>query len=207
MKEALSHQRWLRIAVTVVCVAFTSTALAQAPVAQPKTDAKTFVEGMHTHLDTLVAKHKQLDALHEAIGAQLVAHTDFVFMGQRILGKDTWSGLKDAQKTEFLDLLQGMLKRAYVQRFKPGHSVSVRYGKIKKGKKDGRVQVRTEIRVKRTRAEVWYSLRPVKGQWRIYDIVVDEASQLRTYRRSFRKALKKDGWKGLIDRMKKSASR
>lgn len=192
------------VALTIGLSLLAAPTLASAPAApQPP---KAFIESLHQGLDGMVAKHRKLSALHDAIGQHLSDHVDFPYMGERILGSDTWKGLKDAQRAEFLDLLQKMLRRTYVRRFKPGHKVAVKYNDIKAGKQ-GRVQVRTEIQVKRTRAEVWYSLRQDEGQWRIFDIVVDEASQLRTYRRSFRKALKKDGWSGLIARMKKSANR
>ena len=201
---------WI-LAAAVALMGLSTSAVA-APSAQPAAapvsneSPQAFVERMHKQLDGLVAKHKQLAGLHDAIGTQFVDRFDFLYMGQRVLGDKTWKGLKDAQRDEFLELLEKMLRRTYVKRFKPGHKVHVSYAKVRKGK-EGRVQVRTKIKVKRTRADVWYSLRPSENGWRIFDIVVDEASQLRTYRRSFRKALKKDGWEGLIARMKKSASR
>jgi ABC-type transporter MlaC component len=46
---------------------------------------------------------------------------------------------------------------------------------------------------------------PRDGRWWVYDIVVDDASQLQTYRRSFSKILDKEGWDGLIKRMQRSA--
>ena len=214
-----------KIAVVVAALAVIALSLAALPVlaAKPKAPAvpeepdpvqtpdpaqkpKAFVQALNANLDVLVAKHSKLDALQDAIGDQLVGNVDFAYMAERILPEKTLAGLKAEQRAEFLELLQKMLRRTYVKRFKPGHKVAVKYGKIRQSK-GGRVQVRTEVTVKRTRAEVWYSMRPVAGQWRIYDIVVDEASQLRTYRKSFRKVLKKDGWDALIERMTKSATR
>jgi phospholipid transport system substrate-binding protein len=197
------------VAVTVTGLSTVAMATSQPPV-QPKqtVPAKQFVKALHDQMHRLTDSHKQLGALHEAIGSQLVAQVDFAYMGQRILGTKTFSSLKPAQRIEFLALLQKMLVRTYVKRFKPGNAIEVKYAdKVRTGKK-GRVQVRTEISVNRMRADVWYALigSPTTG-WRIFDIVVDEASQLRTYRRSFRRVLKKDGWDGLMTRMKKSANR
>ncbi len=60
------------------------------------------------------------------------------------------------------------------------------------------------LATKRTSASVYYSMIVKGGAWRVYDIIVDDVSQLATYKRSFRKILAKEGWKGLVARMKKS---
>ncbi len=192
------------VVLGAMCTVSTSAALGQ-PAAQQA--PKAFVQQLHHKLDGLVVKHRALAPLHAAIGKHLIERMDFHHMSERILGNATWKSLKKPRRNEFLGLLQKMLQRTYVKRFKPGQRVQVRYQDKVRAGKSGRVQVRTEIKVKRTRAEVWYSMLPVQQSWRIYDIVVDEASQLRTYRRSFRKVLKKDGWDALIARMNKSARR
>ncbi len=189
--------------------AFAAAPADAAKAAKPATapgDAKAFVEKLHHDLEGLVGRKGDLATLHKAIGEAMNKHMDYEFMARRILSKH-WAGLKQAQKDEFLGLLRKMVEKTYVKRFKPGNKVKVRYeDRIRAGKK-GRVQVRSTIKVKRTSADVWYSLRPADGAWKIYDIVVDEASQLRTYKRSFGRVLKKDGWDALIAKMKKSANR
>jgi len=42
-----------------------------------------------------------------------------------------------------------------------------------------------------------------EGAWKAYDIVVDEVSIMRNYRKSFIKVLKKDGFDALIEKMQK----
>jgi ABC-type transporter MlaC component len=41
----------------------------------------------------------------------------------------------------------------------------------------------------------------------VYDIVVDDASQVQTYRKNFKNILDKEGWPGLMTRMKKAAEK
>ena len=193
----------------IVVGAILATALvASGAMANPQpASARTFIEGLHHKFDAAVAKTRDLDKLHGQIGAEMKARFDYLYMAERILGAARYKGLADAKRAEFVDLLEKMVLRTYVKRFKPGKKVTVKYDDRVRVGKEGRVQVRSSIRVKRTRADVWYSMRPVDGRWKIYDIVVDEASQLRTYRRSFNKVLKKDGWDALIAKMKKSAAR
>ena len=52
-----------------------------------------------------------------------------------------------------------------------------------------------------------YDLLPRGGQWAVYDILVDDASQVQTYRQSFKKILDKEGWPGLMTRMRKAAEK
>ncbi len=196
------------LAATTIAVAMISATAVAAPAATPDSaSARRFIEGLHHKLDAAVAKTRDLGALHAQIGDEMKAKFDYQYMAQRILGSKKWTGLKQAQRDQFVDLLEKMVRRTYVKRFKPGKKVKVKYDDRVRVGKEGRVQVRSTIKVKRTRADVWYSMRPLDGQWKIFDIVVDEASQLRTYRRSFNKVLKKDGWDALIAKMKKSAAR
>lgn len=163
-----------------------------------------FIKAVYGKLNTVAQSSQKRAVLHKRIGEQMRQFMDYEALGQRTLGKKTWAGLSEAQRKEFIALLTAMVQKSFVKRFKPGTKVTITYQDKVRMKKDGRAQVRTSIRVKRTSAEVYYSLIVRDGSWRVYDIIVDEVSQLATYKRSFRKILAKEGWKGLVARMKKS---
>ena len=167
-------------------------------------DPVTFIRGLYTRLNHISQKSTDTKALHHRLSGELKQIMDYGELGRRILKKKTWAKLKDSQRSEFIALLSQMVESSYVRRFRPGVAVTIRYEGDAKRKADGRAQVRTHITVKRTQAAVYYSMRPKGSSWRVYDIVVDDVSQLSTYRRVFRKALRKEGWPGLIARMKKS---
>lgn len=163
-----------------------------------------FIKGIYAQLNTIAKTSSKKKILHKRIGGEMSRFMDYHAMGRRTLGKKTWTGLSEAQRTEFVGLLSAMVQKTFVKRFKPGTKVTITYAPKVRMKKDGRAQVRTTIRVKRTSASVYYSMIVKGGAWRVYDIIVDDVSQLATYKRSFRKILAKEGWKGLVARMKKS---
>lgn len=146
-----------------------------------------------------------MPALHKAIGDELQGIVDFAEMAKLTL-PDKWAGLQDEQRAEFVQLLSKMVINTYVKRFKPGSPIEIAY-KLVRPLASGRVDVQTVLTVKKTSADVSYLLLPGDGRWWAYDIVVDEASQVQSYRQNFAKILNKEGWPGLIARMKKAADK
>ncbi len=196
----------LAIGVPTAALAAAPPAPSDPAAAAPGQTPMTFVEGVYSRLQKITVKSGKLDVLHKAIGDEMGAFMDYTEMGRRTLGKKRWPTLKDGQRKEFLDLLEGMVRRTYVKRFKPGKEIRITYDPKVRMRK-GRAQVRTTIHIKRSSADVNYSMHVLDGQWRVYDIIVDDASQVHVYRRSFGKILNKEGWPGLIKRMKRSAGR
>ncbi len=181
---------------------------AQPPAAdaKPTVAPQKFVESLYERLNGLSKASPTLDVLHEKIGAELKGIIDYTEMARLALGTK-WTEINDLQRKEFIEYLTRMVQNTYVKRFKPGQAVDIRYGAAPKALPDDRVQVATTITVGKTSAEVNYALRPAQGRWWVYDIVVDDASQVQTYRQSFKKILDKEGWPGLIARMKKAAEK
>ena len=52
-----------------------------------------------------------------------------------------------------------------------------------------------------------YALHEVKGQWKVYDIVVEGSSLVGNYNSQFRKIIRKQGFGELIIRMKRRAEK
>lgn len=177
----------------------------EAPAAKPSVAPQKFVEGLYERMNTLSKAAANLDALHAKIGEELKSVVDYPEMARLALGQK-WLEIDDAQKNEFVGHLKGMVLNTYVKRFKPGQAVDIKYGATKNLPED-RALVATTITVGKTTAEVSYGVRPGPGRWLVYDIIVDEASQVQTYRQSFKKILDKEGWPGLMTRMKKAAEK
>lgn len=178
---------------------------AAAPTGEPG-DPQKFIAGLYQRLDHLSQNTKTIDELHTRIGQELTSIVDYPEMGRLTLGT-RWGEITDAQKTEFTGLLRAMVINTYVRRFKPGTAIEISYAAAPKSLSAGKVQVQTTIKVKKTSADVHYNLLPRTGQWAVYDILVDDASQVQTYRQSFKKILDKEGWPGLMQRMRKAAEK
>lgn len=117
--------------------------------------------------------------------------------------KSQWEGRTEAERAEFTSLLRGLIEKAYLEQVEKRPDFEVEY-KRKELLDDGaRAVVVTLARSGETTVEVEYRMQRRGEGWLAVDIVVDGVSMVRNYRRSFKKIIKKDGWTGLVDRMKK----
>ena len=178
---------------------------ANACPANSAADPQKHIAAMSDRLQAMAKAASHAAALHAAIGKELQLAVDWSEMSRLTLPTQ-WETLQPAQRTEFTQLLAKMVTNTYVKRFQAGTEVAVEH-KGAKALGDGRTQVTTTVTVKKTSAEVAYLLRKSEGCWRVTDIVVDEASQVQSYRQNFAKILAKEGWSGLIARMTKAANK
>ncbi len=183
----------------------TAPATAATGAHKPAGDPQKFIAGLSAKLDQQSKATADLAALHKAIGDELQGIIDFAEMAKLTLPAQ-WDGLQAEQRTEFTQLLTKMVINTYVKRFKPGTPVEISY-KQTRPLPAGRSEVQTVLKVKNTSADVNYQLLPGDGRWWVFDIVVDDASQVQSYRQNFAKILNKEGWNGLIARMKKAADK
>jgi phospholipid transport system substrate-binding protein len=126
-------------------------------------------------------------------------------LGERALA-DHWSTLSEAQKTEYLSLLRGLIEDNYVKGLRANLEYKVVY-KAETKKDDGTRLVKTEIKTKRRgRAytiKVDYVLQQDGKSWRAFDVLTDGVGLVENYRAQFNKIIAKDGFDGLIAKMKK----
>lgn len=126
-------------------------------------------------------------------------------LGERALA-DHWSTLSDTQKTEYLSLLRGLIEDNYVKGLRANLEYKVVY-KAESKKADGTRVVKTEIKTKRRgRAytiKVEYVLELDGKAWRCFDVMTDGVGLVENYRAQFNKIIARDGFDGLIAKMKK----
>ena len=167
--------------------------------------AMAFIKGLYAEFNRISNRSIDLKELHTTIGRQMDSFMDYREMACRVLGKEQWNKFSRLQQQEFQHLLSALVRKTYVQRFKPGRKFAISYDDHVRVLSDGRAQIRTTIEYGRANVSAYYSLHSNNAGWSIYDIVVDEVSQVQIYRRSFQRILKKEGWRGLIKRMRISA--
>jgi phospholipid transport system substrate-binding protein len=126
-------------------------------------------------------------------------------LGKRAM-VDQWSKLTPAQQKEFLAVLRDLIESNYVKGVRSNLDYSTDYtGETTD--KDGNVVVTTSIKTMRKgrpyTIEVDYVL--VKGSvgLRAWDVKTDGVGLVENYRTQFNKIIDKDGFPGLITKMKK----
>lgn len=125
---------------------------------------------------------------------------DFEAMGREALGP-YWSDLTEAQQTEYIDLFTEIVRAQSLSDLDVYRS-TVTYGEITVEGDSARVVTTTTYDNKN--AEVVYELHAVPGGgWLVGDIILDEVSTEQGYARSFQSAIRKRGFDGLMNSLRK----
>ena len=119
---------------------------------------------------------------------------------------DHWGKITKAQQDEYLAVLRGLIEDNYIKGLRANLEYKVVY-KAETKKADGTRLVKTEIKTKRRgRAytiKVDYVLEQDAKAWRAFDVLTDGVGLVENYRAQFNKIIAKDGFDGLIAKMKK----
>ena len=126
-------------------------------------------------------------------------------LGKRAM-VDNWSKLSKAQQDEFLRLLRSLIEDNYVRGLRANLDYQVDYTG-ESIDKDGNAIVTTKINTKRRgrpyAIEVDYVLVKDGDKLRAWDVRTDGVGLVENYRTTFNKIVEKDGFDGLIAKMKK----
>jgi len=164
--------------------------------------AENYVKSRQDELVALLGQSKTT-AREQKIGAIMDQVFDYPELAKRSLGDD-WPARSDAEKQEFERLLEQLVKQSYRKHldkttgwaltFNPSSAVegSVRVPTIATHKTDKRKEP----------VSIDYILHEIKGQWRVYDVVIEGSSLVSNYNSQFRKIIRKKGFGELISRMK-----
>lgn len=153
----------------------------------------------------LVLQSKSDEEMRENVKGLMDQLVNFEEFGELSLGKD-WPKLTDEQRKIYLVQFKALLQRTYLRRFKPGKEFSVKYRSATRfNKPKDRGEIKTTIISGEVEADVDYRFHN-SGDWRVYDMIVDDVSIMRNYRKSFLRILRKDGFDALIEKMKSKDS-
>ena len=119
---------------------------------------------------------------------------------------DHWAKLKPAQRTEFLDTLRALIEDNYIKGLRANLDYKVEYNGEAPGD-GGTIVVKTTIIAKKkgrpVKLAVDYVLQQQGGKWRAFDVRTDGVGLVQNYRAQFNKIIAKEGYDGLLARMKK----
>jgi phospholipid transport system substrate-binding protein len=111
-----------------------------------------------------------------------------------------WKKASKEEKVEFVDLFTELLEATYLSRIEEYSDEKVEY--LTEKIKGDRAVVDTVI-VKNVNTPVQYRMKNKKGQWMVYDVLIEGVSLIRNYRTSYGEIVKSEGMKGLLARMEK----
>jgi phospholipid transport system substrate-binding protein len=217
----------IRLIVTISTVLLTMPAYAgdtaTTPAATPavtKAPAKTAsgpgtsaVKGANDKITALLKQKPAAGSAEEKALAGKVTTSVRDFLDIDELGKramsEQWAKLTDAEKQEFLSTLRALIEDNYVRGLRSNLSYTVDYTS-ESADKEGNVVVATTINTKRKnrafKINVDYVLKKQGDKLKAWDVKTDGVGLVENYRTQFNKIVEKEGFKGLIARMKKKQS-
>lgn len=124
-------------------------------------------------------------------------------LGRRAL-RDHIDTLTSAELDEFLRLLGALIEQSYVKALRSQFSYELRFLRETGGaNREVTTEVHTTRRGRPYVMQIDYLLRKEGRQWRAYDIVTDGVGLVRNYRAQFNRIIAKEGFEGLLRRMRR----
>ena len=138
----------------------------------------------------------------EKLAREIEKTLDFEYLAARAFGEH-WEVRSQAEQEEFLNLLQRLLEANYSRRLGDHRLESdyrIEYGEPRVRR--DRAFVRAVVSHRDRSEEVVYRLHRDGGEWKIYDVVIDDISLEETYREGYVPIIEEEGWEELISLMR-----
>jgi len=120
-------------------------------------------------------------------------------MAKRSLGSH-WTQLNDEERQEFVRLYAQLLRDTYASRFDHYSDEKVEF--LRETLQGDYAEVRTRLTSRKVSLDVDYRMLQRAGDWRVYDIVVDEISLVRSYREQFSKIIRTSSYGELVAKLR-----
>jgi len=183
-------------------LALIATALVPA-LAAAQEAPEALVKRVTDEVLTIIKNDKDLQSGNMTKVVQLadqkvLPHFDFERMTRLAVGKN-WRDASDAQKQSLVSEFRTLLVRTYSSSLAAYRNQTIEVKPGKTGPADKDAVVRTAvIQQGGPPIPIDYSMEKTDTGWKVYDVVIDGASLVTTYRGSFNDQIQKGGVDGLI---------
>ena len=141
-------------------------------------------------------KNERRNKLREVIYQRF----DFTDMAKRSLGSH-WQRRSPEEQKEFVKLFTNLLEEAYLDKIESYNGEKVQY--LKEREDNDYAEVDTKIVDQKGQDfSVDYRLHNVNGDWKVYDVLIEDVSLVNNYRAQFNRVLAKSSFEELLNRMK-----
>jgi len=161
-------------------------------------------DSVRTSVDSILAllQNKEMDQAtrRKEMRKVITGRFDFRAMSQRTLATN-WKKASSEQKQEFVQLFAQLIENTYIGRIEAYTDEKVDFpGEKVKGKK---AVVETLILTPSADIPINYKVyRKKNGEWWVYDVIIEGISLISNYRSSYQEIVSKEGFDGLIAKMK-----
>ena len=183
---------------------FLATFLALVPLAAAAQEAPdALVRRVTDELLAIVKTDKELASgnqrrVVELAEEKVLPHFDFMRMTRLAVGRN-WNQATDAQKQALVREFRTLLVRTYSTSISAYRNQTIEVKPTRMAAQDTDVTVRTAvIQQGGPPIPIDYSMQKTESGWKVYDVVIDGASLVTTYRGSFNDQIQKGGVDGLV---------
>jgi phospholipid transport system substrate-binding protein len=146
-------------------------------------------------LKTDAKKNDRREQLRQAIFSRF----DFTEMAKRSLGSH-WRKLSPLEQEEFARLFTDLLERAYIDQIEAYNDEKFVY--VKESVDQDFAEVQSRIVTAKGEYSLNYRLHNVGGEWKVYDVVVENISLVNNYRSQFSRIVANQSYEELVRRMR-----
>lgn len=144
-------------------------------------------------------KQERRDQLRQVISARF----DFNEMAKRTLGPH-WQRRSAEEQRQFVRLFTDLLEQSYADQIESFNGEKIVYGREKQDK--DYAEVNTKIVTKKGEEfSVNYMLHAAGGDWKVYDVVIENISLVNNYRSQFNHVLAKSSFDELMRKLQAKA--
>jgi len=172
-------------------------ASAGAPTDQIRTTVEKIQEILN---DSRLASAGASAERRAQLRAVIYPRFDFTEMAMRSLGAE-WRRRTPEEQKEFVEVFTKLLEKSYIDKIESYHGEKILYGREIQDQDFAEVDTKI-LTDKGDQFAVNYKLRRVAGDWRVYDVVIENISLVNNYRAQFGRVLASDSFTELLRRIK-----
>ncbi len=181
----------------MLCVLFPTPLHAGVPTDQVRATTDRVLEILNNpELALPSAKEERRAQLRKVIYPRF----DFTEMARRSLGP-TWQRVNPREQQDFLTLFTQLLEQSYVSNIESYSGEKILYGREIVDQDFAEVDTKI-ITNKGEEFTVNYKLHDLNGDWKAYDIVIENVSIVNNYRSQFSRLLTKQSFAELLDTLR-----
>jgi phospholipid transport system substrate-binding protein len=171
--------------------------------AEAQMSAMQTVETQVDRLLEILESDRTDEQILEAIRNEFIDFFDFESMSRLALGRH-WRDLSSDQRRQFIASYRKLLETTYLDQVLEYRDERVRF-LDERELADNRSEVLTQVVHQDQLIPVNYRLIQQDGQWRIYDLIIENVSLSRNYRSQFASFLERNSFEDLLDELRRKA--
>lgn len=185
-----------KMLIAIACASLFAFA-AEDPVAS--------IQKKDAELQALIKKSNRSAKETERVKSLLNESFDFELLAKKSLSSSDWKAQDEASQKKFVEEFQRMVKNSSAKRLEVYRADSTVYEPAKLKKNGEEASVVAHLWNKGKESVLEYKMSQVNGNWKAWDLVIDDLSTARNYKEQFGQILKAKSFAELIEVISKKA--